>query len=151
MAASMQSISFARSTAGSTSSLRRKNVAPRRIVNTQAQAKVRLKSAISFFCFFLLVWAVQRDTEGEESVQEGLKCISSGKTMEDDDGLRVFVRLQSSLKSFFTLFCIRCVLFLGRKTSAVSRSARVSDNHFSRLERSFPLDYSSGLGYLSFI
>ena len=43
MAASMQSISFARSTAGSTSSLRRKNVAPRRIVNTQAQAKVRLK------------------------------------------------------------------------------------------------------------
>ena len=43
----MQSISFARSTAGSTSSLRRKNVAPRRIVNTQAQAKVRLKISIS--------------------------------------------------------------------------------------------------------
>lgn len=148
----MQSISFARSTAGSTSSLRRKNVAPRRIVNTQAQAKVRLKSAISFFLFFLVgVGRSEGHTEGEESVQEGLKCISSGKTMEDDDGLRVFVRLQSSLKSFFTLFCIRCVLFLGRKTSAVSRSARVSDNHFSRLERSFPLDYSSGLGYLSFI
>ena len=64
--------------------------------------------------------------------------------------MRVFVRLQSSCKSFFTLFCIRCVLFLGRKTSSVFSSQRVSDNHFSRLERSFPLDYSSGLGYLFF-
>ena len=64
------------------------------------------------------------------------------ETMDEDDGLRVFVRLQSSCKSFFTLFCIRCNRFLGRKTSSVFSSQRVSDNHFSRLERSFPLDYS---------
>jgi len=81
MAASMQSISFARSTAGSTSSLRRKNVAPRRIVNTQAQAKVRLKISIS---------ARRKKRKGEKqrskASERGEKRRSRGEMHPDEMG-----------------------------------------------------------------
>lgn len=121
----MQSISFARSTAGSTSSLRRKNVAPRRIVNTQAQAKVRLKSAISFFLFFLV--GVGR-SEGHRGRRKRAGGTEMHLLWENDGGRRRFASLretsivaQKFLYTFLHPMCsfsrakdVRCVPFCAR-------------------------------------